>query len=62
MSTLAVAETVLGSKDRASDVTKWESGKHFPSPENLVKVAEYFACSIDYLLGMTGGIQEAKSA
>ena len=60
VSTLVVAETVLGSKDRASDVTKWESGKHFPSPENLVKVADYFCCSTDYLLGVTGDTQQVE--
>ncbi|MFB9991265.1 helix-turn-helix domain-containing protein [Deinococcus oregonensis] len=53
VSTFVVAESVLGSKDRASEVTKWESGKHFPGPENLVKIAEYFHCSTDYLLGVT---------
>lgn len=52
-STFRVAEGILGSKDRASEVTKWESGKHFPTPEKLVKIAEYFSCSTDYLLGVT---------
>lgn len=53
LSTFAVAEEVLGSRDRASEVTKWESGKHFPSPENLVKIAQFFDCSTDHLLGVT---------
>lgn len=53
VSTLVVAEGVLGGKERASEVTKWESGKHFPTPEKLVRIAEYFACSTDYLLGVT---------
>lgn len=52
-STFRVAEDILGSKDRASEVTKWESGKHFPTPEKLVKIAEHFSCSTDYLLGVT---------
>jgi len=58
-STFAVAEGVLGSKERASDVTKWESGKHFPTPENLVRVAHFFSCSTDYLLGVTDNIPAA---
>lgn len=53
LSTFAVAEGVLDSRDRASEITKWESGKHFPSPENLVRVANFFGCSLDYLLGVT---------
>lgn len=28
----------------------WETGRKMPSAENLVKLADYFRCSIDYLL------------
>ena len=31
--------------------TKWENGLTFPGAENLVKLADCFACSIDYLVG-----------
>ncbi|AFZ66099.1 helix-turn-helix domain-containing protein [Deinococcus peraridilitoris] len=62
LSTFAVAEGILGSRDRASEVTKWESGKHFPAPENLVKIADFFSCSTDYLLGVTDDRQTVKGA
>ena len=29
----------------------WLTGKTLPSVDNLVKVANYFSCSVDYLLG-----------
>lgn len=32
--------------------TKWKSGA-IPNGETLVKLAKYFGCSIDYLLGIT---------
>ena len=53
LSTYAVAEVVLGARERASEVTKWETGRHFPSPEKLVKIAGLLRCSTDYLLGVS---------
>lgn len=29
----------------------WETGKYQPSIENIIKLANYFDCSIDYILG-----------
>lgn len=34
-------------------VSQIELGKSLPSIENLVKIANYFNCSTDYLLGLT---------
>ena len=34
-------------------VSQYELGKSLPSIENLVKIADYFNCSTDYLLGLT---------
>jgi transcriptional regulator with XRE-family HTH domain len=35
----------------SSVVYKWVSGKSLPSIESLVKLAEYFDCSVDFLIG-----------
>lgn len=34
-------------------ITNWEKGNRFPKDDVLVKIADYFGCSIDYLLGRT---------
>lgn len=34
-------------------VAKWESDDRFPSKEILIKIADYFDVSLDYLLGRT---------
>lgn len=34
-------------------ITNWEKGNRFPKDDVLVKIADYFECSIDYLLGRT---------
>ncbi|RII32566.1 XRE family transcriptional regulator [Clostridium chromiireducens] len=34
-------------------VTNWEKGNRFPKDDVLVKIADYFDCSTDYLLGRT---------
>ena len=36
----------------SSNATVWKSGK-IPNGESLIKIADYFDCSIDYLLGRT---------
>lgn len=41
-------------------VAKWETGKSTPDPETLLKIAEYFDVSVDYLLGKTD-IKKAPS-
>ena len=32
-------------------VYKWLSGKSLPSPDSLIRIAEYLDCSVDYLIG-----------
>ena len=34
-------------------IANWESGRRNPNPQQLVTMADYFDCSIDYLLGRT---------
>ncbi len=34
-------------------ISKYETGLAFPSKKVLLKLADYFGCSIDYLLGRT---------
>ena len=34
-------------------VNKWKNGVQLPGAENLVKLADYFDVSVDYLLGRT---------
>lgn len=37
----------------ASAITEWSKGKAKPSTEAIVKIAQYFNVSTDYLLGVT---------
>ena len=34
-------------------VSQWELGKTMPNPPALIKLADYFNCSVDFLLGRT---------
>ena len=34
-------------------VTKWKTAGTLPTGEILLKIADYFDCSVDYLLGRT---------
>lgn len=34
-------------------ISYWKSGERMPSAENLITLADYFDCSVDYLLGRT---------
>ena len=34
-------------------ISKWRTGGSVPSAENLIKLADYFDVSVDYLLGRT---------
>ncbi|PJI55218.1 transcriptional regulator [Methylobacterium radiotolerans] len=47
-----VAEAVLGRRDRAGEISKWENDKNEPSHENLRRLAYFFVCSTDELLGV----------
>lgn len=37
----------------SGNISDWRSGRSSPSTEKLIRCAEYFNCSIDYLLGRT---------
>ena len=32
-------------------ISKWEKGERRPDPESLIKMATFFECSVDYLIG-----------
>ena len=34
-----------------SNISAWERGERSPLPEGLVKLATFFGCSVDYLIG-----------
>ena len=34
-------------------ISRYEVGAAFPQPNMLIKIANYFHCSVDYLLGLT---------
>ena len=34
-------------------ISYWKNGERMPSAENLIVLADYFNCSVDYLLGRT---------
>ena len=37
----------------SGNIADWKSGRYKPTAEALVQVADYFGCSVDYLLGRT---------
>lgn len=39
-------------------ISKWENGAVFPSRKNLIKIANYFNVTIDYLIGADDCIKE----
>lgn len=41
-------------------VGNWEAGKRTPDHETMIKIAEHFNVSVDYLLGRTESITEHK--
>lgn len=36
---------------RQSNICDWEAGKYKPTADNLWSLADFYGCSIDYLLG-----------
>lgn len=42
-------------------LTKWKEGNTYPNSEALIKIAKYFNCSTDYLLGLTDLSESLKS-
>lgn len=45
----------------SSTITQWKQG-YTPSGENLIKLADYFNVTTDYLLGRTNNSQSHKTA
>ena len=45
-----------------TSISSYECGKYFPTVEVLIKIAEYFNVSTDYLLGLTEIKVPAKTA
>ena len=39
----------------------WKTNKYLPNFENIIKLADYFKVSLDYLLGRTLGCEEVVS-
>ena len=53
----------LGSIKEAS-LSRYEHGRREPKLETLIKIADYFNCSTDYLLGLTdqkNNIEKSKN-
>jgi len=48
---LTQAELAKEAGLRQSHISSWESGLRMPLPDGLLKLSNYFNCSIDYLLG-----------
>lgn len=40
-------------KVEPSTISKWIQGQRIPKPDTVYKLADYFNCSMDYLLGRT---------
>jgi transcriptional regulator with XRE-family HTH domain len=38
---------------RKGTISNWENGNRFPNEETLIKLADFFDVSVDYLLGRT---------
>jgi len=45
-----------------TSISSYECGKYYPTIEVLIKIAEYFGVSTDYLLGLTDIKTPLKSA
>lgn len=56
------AAKILSDKTGIStgNISDWKSGKSNPNAETLIKLAKYFNCSIDYLLGLTDTKQKTN--
>lgn len=44
--------------ENLSTIYVWKSGKSLPRIESLISMANYFNCSIDYLLGRTDNFEK----
>ena len=50
---LSAAEIAVVFKKSEGAIRMWETGRAKPDADTLIKLAEYFECSVDYLLGLT---------
>lgn len=48
---LTAASELMGLSSRA--LQQYETGSRQPSAESLAKIARFYGCSVDYLLGLT---------
>lgn len=46
----------------SGNISDWKSGKSAPTLDNLKAIADYFDCSVDYLLGRTDNFTSHKSS
>ncbi len=44
-------ELAIGAGLSSTNISTWELGKSLPLPDGLIALANYFGCSIDYILG-----------
>lgn len=51
--TVSQYRMVLDLPVSSSVLYKWLHGISFPNADNLIRIAEYLECSVDYLLGRT---------
>lgn len=42
-------------------ITKWKTSGTLPNGETLKKLANYFGCSVDYLLGLSDNAEKSSS-
>lgn len=45
----------------SGNISDWKSGRSTPKADNLAKIADYFGCSVDYLLGRADTTNEINS-
>ena len=58
---LTQAEIAEVIKTSRTNIGRWEKGLNEPTASQLIKLADFFDCSIDYLLGRTDEFDYAKS-
>lgn len=57
-------ELATALKTNIVNISNWETGRNEPSCKDLISLANYFQCSVDYLLGRENelGLVEVKGA
>lgn len=46
------ADVVKGTGITKSTFTEWKNGRSKPKPDKLIKIANFFGVSVDYLMGL----------